>query len=70
MDREPLPAGTTTVEGGAAAATVQPPAPAEPDRAVVAEAVADAADWRRLVVRHREYAVRAAHRPYRRAVWP
>jgi hypothetical protein len=36
----------------------------------VAEAVAAAADWRRLVVRHREYAVRAAHRPYRRAVWP
>jgi hypothetical protein len=36
----------------------------------VAEAVAEAADWRRLVVRHREYAVRSSHRTYRRSVWP
>ena len=70
MDEQPLPARTVTGEVGAAESPTRPPLQAEPDRAIVAEAVAEAADWRRLVVRHREYAVRATHRPYRRTVWP
>jgi hypothetical protein len=70
MDRQPHPACITIGEGWAAHTPARSPSPADPDRAVVAEAVAEAADWRRLVIRHREYAVRAAHRTYRRSVWP
>ena len=68
MDTQRRPASTTTGEGEGSPA--RPASPEEPDRAAVAEAVADAADWRRLVVRHREYAVRSSHRPYRRSIWP
>ena len=57
-------------EQGADGAAARSPSAAEPDRAAVAAAVAEAADWRRLVVRHREYAVRAGHQTYRRSVWP
>ena len=68
MDTKPSPA-CSVVDGGAAGSP-RDQAPAEPDREVVLEALAQAADWRRQVVVHRELAVRSAHRAFRRAAWP
>jgi hypothetical protein len=41
---------------------------AHPD--LVAAALVEAAEWRHSLVRHRERAVRARHRPARGGVWP
>jgi len=68
MDKQPLPECTIPVDGPAE--TPVPPALSEPDRALVLEALIQAGDWRRQVVVHREQAVRAVHRPFRRAAWP
>ena len=68
MDDKPLSPCIDVVDG--AAGSPQDASPPEPDRATVLEALAQAADWRRQVVVHRELAVRAAHRAFRRAAWP
>ncbi len=68
MDKLPLPE-LIRADGGAPG-SAPGPAAAEPDRAMVLEALAQAGDWRRQVVVHRELAVRAAHRAFRRAAWP
>jgi hypothetical protein len=68
MDKHPLPTYTDMVDGGAAG--VPRTSSLEPARELVLEAVAQAVDWRRQVVVHRELAVRAAHRAFRRAAWP
>jgi len=68
MDEQALRTCTDVVDGGAAGMprTTSP----EPDKALVLEALAQATDWRRQVVAHRELAVRAAHRAFRRVAWP
>ncbi len=68
MDKLSPPEFTSVADG--ATGSPQHPSPAEPDRAIVLEALAQAGDWRRQVVVHRELAVRAAHRAFRRAAWP
>jgi hypothetical protein len=67
MDDQPLRVFTAILDRPA---HPELPALAEPDRALVLEALAQAIDWRRQVVVHREHAVRAASRPFRRAAWP
>jgi hypothetical protein len=67
MDEQPLPE-CTFLDGGTDAPRAS--AAPEPDRALVLEALVQAGDWRRQVVAHREQAVRAVHRPFRRTAWP